>query len=142
MSPLHVGLLAVAGVVLAGLLALAGGYVLHARSLTQWVRADIDELEPLPHVLVEHGEPHLEALQNPKDRALLNHTVMGRDVIELTRSEFRSGFLGRGRWVKVVLVTARPGDQDVELRLKLLHRLERDPRGLWHVVRVEELALP
>lgn len=123
-------------------LAVGAAYVLHSRSMSNWVREDIEDLDPLPFVLIHDGEVSAEAFENPKDAALVEHTAEGRHVVEMTRSEFRRGFLGRDRWAKVVLVTERPGEAEVQLRLKLLHHLGRGPDGQWEVREVEELALP
>ena len=126
---------------LAGVVLLAA-YLFYSRSLASWIEEGLQDLEPYPHVLMRDGECSHDVQENPKDRALVRHTAEGREVVEMTRSEFRRAFLSQRRWVKVMLVTARPGGEESALRLKLLHQLERKQGEEWEVRSVEELALP
>lgn len=135
-------LYAAAGIPVLGVAVLLAAYHWHSHSLNNWIAEGLHELEPYPHVLIRGGECPADGYENPKDAVLVRHAAEGREVVELTRSEFHRGFFGRGRWVKVLLVTARPGEEESVLRLKLLHQLGRSSSGEWEVRSVEELALP
>lgn len=121
------------------LLALGIAVYLQASSFTRWIEQDAGSLMPYPTVLYPERPEIPETAEI--DAALAGQLAEGRLVVSMSRSEYYRLQLPPGHWVKVHLITSKPGEEQTRIQIKLLAKMVRE-QGEWQIARVEELAMP
>lgn len=114
-------------------------YAFRFAAITNWIEEDAGVLRPYQIHLV--GKDASAPPVAERDKALVEGLSEERLVVELSRSDYRNNLFGNKTWTKVHLVTAKPGDNTVNIQIKLLVILVHD-EGQWKVDEVRELALP
>ena len=116
---------------------LASYYRFHA-----WITADIHSLENYPTLLIRSGERVLHPQSSPEittiDEALIADIIADRIVVDMSRSEIRLSLLGDTAYVKVVLKTAVPKEEEKVRWAKFLTTVSRED-GRWRVKSKENI---
>ena len=129
------------GIVLLVVVMVVAFIAMRMAAMNQWLEEDSEGLKPFDTVLVQDSERMAIGELSEIDHALVEELSEDRLVADMTRSDYRYGLFGKDAYVKVHMVTLKPGDESVRIQIKLLIELEKSD-GDWAVSEVEELALP
>ncbi len=123
-------------------LATGGLLYWNGRSLNDWIHEDTGNLQPYPSILVDQSKT--VSSDNKRDGDLAKALSDGRLVVKMTRSEYRKKTLSLNneQWVKIHLVTSKPGEPSTQIQIKLLVLIYKDDSGDWRIKSQRELALP
>lgn len=117
-----------------------GVYSYHWSALHDWIDEDRGVLAPYATMLVADGDDRFDP-DNPMDTVLADAVSKNRLVVEISRSEYHYDLIGKTAWVKVYMVTRKPGEEKVQVPIKLLVEMVRTNGG-WTLKEQRELALP